>query len=279
METEETYKTKQENAPEEKEQAPKKKVQKSTQGEQYLYALFACADWITEEYRALAEAQAGKKEVLKELYMCACDGVDVKKAEEALTRRAKENALRALRRKKMEEEALAGQSKNAEEMLKKTGELEGQISDIREFLNRMAEQMNGLEAAFPKTDVPESGTGEETGDDVPKSGTQKEEEGSVPESGTQKETEDSVPESGTHTRRFHKRKKKSPGNTKKAADFIAYLQEEGYTGEQLDFLMDCLLEGMPVSSIKKIAASPALPVGILEKLKNMELRKIRKEGK
>lgn len=51
-------------------------------GEQYLRALLKCADWVSAPYKQLAEKNRENPEVLKELYLCACDGVPIEAATE-----------------------------------------------------------------------------------------------------------------------------------------------------------------------------------------------------
>ena len=42
--------------------------------QEYLYAMIRCAEWVSDDYKRLAEKNKEKLEILKELYICACDG-------------------------------------------------------------------------------------------------------------------------------------------------------------------------------------------------------------
>ena len=150
-----------------KKPAQRKRAKKSTSGEQYLFALFSCAEWISEEYKELAKSHAGQSELLKELYMCACDNVEWEKAEEALEHTPPEHALHAIRQKKIEEDVLKERTDEMEGVIRRTAELEKQMENVTRTIEELADHLQGLPAAFPESGitetagmqhVPESGT-------------------------------------------------------------------------------------------------------------------------
>lgn len=109
-------------------------------GAQYLMALIKCAEWVSKEYKVLADGNKENIEVVKELYLCACDGVPIEKAVAAMKKNPPEGALRFVRQKYMENIAM--------------GDYKEELSGIRnkaDVLERDVMQMS-------KKDVPKSGT-------------------------------------------------------------------------------------------------------------------------
>lgn len=241
----------------------KKPEKKRPTGEQYLYALFLCADWVPEEYRPLAASVEKRTEELKELYLCACDGIPAKKAKEALENKSPFPALKFLRMKKLEEEALSSCTGSLDLVAKKTEALEQEFAKMSSTLNQLTEHLPDMAALFP-ADPQEAQV---------KSDEQKKTLSEEPESGRTKGKD--VPESGTRKKGKLPGKLKNlmhPGKRKNIAAFIGRMSEQGYTLEQMDFALDCFEEGMTEAQITNII-SPNLPVGVMRRLRNMEMEK------
>lgn len=99
-------------------------------GEQYLGALFKCASWISPAYKEMAEKAKGKLEVLKELYLCSCDGVSEEKALETLDKDNPEVMLRFIRQKCVEERATKGYEEELKEIRKAAALVRHEMQDI-----------------------------------------------------------------------------------------------------------------------------------------------------
>ncbi len=241
----------------------KKPEKKRPTGEQYLYALFLCAGWIPEEYRPLAAGVEKRTEELKELYLCACDGIPAKKAKEALESKSPFSALKFLRMKKLEEEALSSCTGSLDLVAKKTEALEQEFAKMSSTLNQLTDYLPDMEALFP----------EETKEEQAKSyNRQQEILNKEPEKdGTNGKD---VPESGTRKKMISGKLKSlmQPGKRKSIAAFIGRMAKQGYTLEQMDFALDCFEEGMTEAQIERIT-SPNLPVGVMRRLRNMEMGK------
>lgn len=248
-------------------------------GEQYLYALIKCAEWVEDSYKQLAEKKRTRPEVMKELYMCACDGVPVEKAIEALEKNPPEGALKFVRRKYLQNAAMDEYQEQIAGIKQTTGTLEREVRQMSGMLKHIAEHVPDLDSLFPEEveiqeNVPKSGTKEENQENVPKSGTKEENQENVPESGMKEEIQKNVPKSGTKKKyrnlRFPWEKKKRPAN------FIEKSLEAGYSNEQLEYLLDCMEEGVPVEKIERFS-SPKLPVEVMRRLRSLEERKEREE--
>ena len=100
-------------------------------GEQYLGALFKCASWISPAYKEMAEKVKGKLEVLKELYLCSCDGVSEEKALETLDKDNPEVMLRFIRQKCVEERATKGYEEELKEIRKAAALVRHEMQDMK----------------------------------------------------------------------------------------------------------------------------------------------------
>lgn len=277
------------------EQGKSNETKRKGTGEQYLYALIKCADWVDKPYKQLAEKNRVRPEVLKELYLCACDGVPIEKAIEAQEKNPPEGALKFLRRKFLESAATSEYQEQITGIKLTTSTLEKEVRQMSGMLKHIAEHVPDFDSMFPKEtqqmleqeiqsqeDVPKSGTQENEPEHVPEMNTQKHiqkdvvESGTiengkkdVPKPGTQGNAQENVPKSGTKKNRnvwFPWERKRGP------ADFIEKLLEVGYSNEQLDYLLDCMEEGLPIEEIERFS-SPKLPVEVMRRLRRLEERK------
>lgn len=249
-------------------------------GEQYLYALIKCAEWVSTPYKQLAEKNRASPEVMKELYLCACDGVPIEKAIEAQKKNPPEGALRLVRRKFLESTTTNEYQEQLTGIKETTATLEKEVQQMSGMLKHIVENVPDFEALFPKEvgeaeketaqkqrNVPESGTKEQAKENVPKSGTKEQAKESVPKSGTKEQAKENATKSGTK-RRIHLPWEKSM----EPAEFIERSLTEGYSNEQLSYLLDCMEEGVPVETIERFS-SPKLPVGVMQRLRKLEERR------
>lgn len=260
-------------------------------GEQYLFALIRCADWVEKSYKQLAEKNRANPEILKELYLCACDGVPVEKAIEALQKNPPEGALRFTRRKHLENVSMDEYQEQLSGIKKTTTALEKEVKQMSGMLQHIVEHVPDFDSMFPgdgdepiesnmepeqkkqsEEIVPKGPEQKQKKEDVPKSGTQADADENVPKSGTQTGADENVPKSSTKKRniRFSWKRQKEP------AEFIEKSIQEGYSNEQLEYLLDCMEEGLSVEKIERFA-SVKLPVDVMRRLRSLEERKERRE--
>lgn len=242
-------------------------------GEKYLGALFKCASWISPAYKEMAEKAKGKLEVLKELYLCSCDGVSEEKALETLDKDNPEVMLRFIRQKCVEERATKGYEEELKEIRKAAALVRHEMQDMKEKLDAITEKVPSMAAMFPE--------GEPVKEIIRKkeqvSSENEKEQPDVPESGT-----NVVSEKEQGVKKWKDKIHKTFSNllksrTESIHKYVESLLEEGYTDEQLSFLLDCLEDGDTPEQIRKYA-SPKLPVEVMKRLKMMEEREDKKDG-
>lgn len=242
-------------------------------GEQYLGALFKCASWISPAYKEMAEKAKGKLEVLKELYLCSCDGVSEEKALETLDKDNPEVMLRFIRQKCVEERATKGYEEELKEIRKAAALVRHEMQDMKEKMDVITEKVPSIAAMFPEEEpVKEIIRKKEL-----VSSENEKEQLAVPESGTNVVTEK---EQGVKKWKDKIHKTFSTllkSRTESIHKYVESLLEEGYTDEQLSFLLDCLEDGDTPEQIRKYA-SPKLPVEVMKRLKMMEEREDKKDG-
>lgn len=241
-------------------------AKKIPSAQEYLYAMIRCAEWVSDDYKKLAEKNKEKLEILKELYLCACDGVPVEKVQGALDqKKSSDKMLHAIRKKCLEESLTTDYEKEISTIQKKAAALEKNVNQMKDEVKDIKERMPTLESAFPEQmDVKKKAEPEA----VPISGKSQEQQ-EEPENGDEPGKKENVPKSGTGEKALSKFDWIRPFRAKSKRRYIEYLLQEGYDKEQLSYLMDCLEKGMTPGEIEKIA-SPKLPVEIMERLRQME---------
>lgn len=283
---------------EEEKKSPEPRRSAPGTGEQYLLALIKCADWVERHYKQLAEKNRSNTEALKELYLCACDGVPVEKAAEALKKNPPEGALRFLRQKHIENLALGNYSEELSGIKKTTSTLEHDVKMMSDMLTHIVSHVPNFDAMFPEQPPreQEEKTQENAMQERQENRMQKESErtgmGQVSlelRESMERETEtelsdpkeekeqrkENILESGwLKIREWGKAKRRKKGHI---PEFMGGLLEKGYNTEQLDYFLDCMEEGMTLEEIQKFA-SPKLSVELMQRLRMLEERK-RDNGK
>ena len=237
-------------------------------GEQYLGALFKCASWISPAYKEMAEKAKGKLEVLKELYLCSCDGVSEEKALETLDKDNPEVMLRFIRQKCVEERATKGYEEELKEIRKAAALVRHEMQDMKEKMDAITEKVPSIAAMFPEEE-PVKDAVEQPVEPVKEIIRKKEQVSS------ENEKEQGVKKWKAKIHKTFSTLLKS--RTESIHKYVESLLEEGYTDEQLSFLLDCLEDGDTPEQIRKYA-SPKLPVEVMKRLKMMEEREDKKDG-
>lgn len=234
--------------------------------QEYLYAMIRCAEWVSDDYKRLAEKNKEKLEILKELYICACDGLPVEKVQGALEQKKQpEKMLHAIRKKYLEENLTADYENEIHAIRNKADALEKNVERMKDEVNDIIERMPTFESAFPEQREVKEKAESET---VPISDKSRENP-DEPENRDEPEKKESVPKSGTSKKPWWRFNWIKQFKTKAKRRYIEYLLEEGYDNVQLSYLMDCIENGMTPGDIERIA-SPKLPVEIMERLRQME---------
>lgn len=241
-------------------------------GGQYLAALMKCADWISMDYKSLAAENMADVELLKELYMCACDGVPV---ELAMGARREGNPQAALHFVRMA-------------CIRDAGTVRGQ--DNEEEKRDMGFAGPGFFAMFPEgQEEPLKPRRGELSSSKEEGGlAEKAEEGlydDVSEKGLGQEEcspwDRKCPKGKIIEKIFRKMEERNRGMKVKGKKITGFMEEclkEGYDREQLEYFLECMEKGMTLREIKR-AASPKLPVEVMRRLHELERRKGKWIGK
>lgn len=260
-------------------------------GEQYLYALIRCARWVMPPYKQLAEKYREDTEILNELYMCACEEVPASQAEKALERDPQGGALKFLRHrmiqknKKLQQEkaeaikgTLAGQEVNLQEMPQMPQEIFQQAmyagEDVEGFAALFPEEGEkaGLVAANDEGIWKEPAKGQEGRPCLGKGRKDIQMPGPVEPAEPAREKgpkNREAPEAGKlpfFSLQALKRQRQKVNQRKSVTAFLTRMVEEGYTTQQMDYLISCVEDGLDVKEIEAFA-SPKLPVEVMRRLR------------
>lgn len=199
----------------------------------YLAALMQYAVWIPEGYKKLV-VKGISIEMLRELYLCACDGIPLKKVQEAQREENGVKTLIKLRREHLRKSLLKEQEQKLADLQKRMVVAETKIIEQEHMISN-----------------------------VPKSGTfEKEDKIGKAESENNPEEIKSV-----HIQR--KRHWMMRGES--TVSFLTEIMKD-YDAKQLRFILDCIEEGVPVKRIRAFI-SPVLPVEVMQRLKEIEQKK------
>lgn len=235
-------------------------------GGQYLAALMKCADWISTDYKSLAAENMADVEFLKELYMCACDGVPVELAIGARKEWDPQAALHLVRMACIRD-AVTVRGQDDEEEKRNMGFAEPG------FFAMFPE--NQGELLRPREEDPFSG--KEEGNLARKA--EERPYGDVSEKELRQE--ERFPWGGkfqegryigNFLRKMAGRDRGMKVKGKKITRFMEECLNEGYDKEQLEYFLECMEKGMTPREIKR-AASPKLPVEVMRRLHELERRK------
>lgn len=261
-------------------------------GAQYLMALIKCAEWVPKEYKLLADRNKANIEAVKELYLCACDGVPVEKAMAAMEKSPPEGALRFVRQKYMENITMGDYKEELSGIRNKADVLEREVMQMSKTLQYIVSREPDFDAMFPEKgqeqveDMQHVRTEQETAqiekNEAARKRTREADEADMepdaaPHPATAKRmSKKDVPKSGTLK---NLRRMEFPWQRKESVpEFVGMLLDKGYSSEQIDFLLKCIEAGADIKLVKKIA-SPKLPVDVLQRLLKMAEREEKINGK
>ena len=251
----------------------------------YLYTAFRKAEWLPEEYKTAADRFRELPAVLNELYLCACDGLPFEKAAEALEKKPAEAALKMVRRKYIADAAAGGYEQELEDVKARARQMEEQVGRITRDIDRIAEGMYGMDAMFPapeESGKPEGSPHISSREEPPDAGQKRRMPAADAGAGLLPEQKEEPvrmqPDAGmpkTGMAAFFKKLCRS--REQKLSKYVETLAAQGYDGEQMDFLLDCMEEGMDMDEIRQFA-SPSLPVHVMRRLKELTRRKEKLHG-
>ena len=120
----------------------------------YLYAAIKCADWIPDGYKNLAAQHEKEPEYLKELYLCAVDGVPLDRMESIHSPNSQQ-AIRILRRKFWEERIFGAYGDEMSGLRRQTDQLEEELRNVGKNMEKINQWIMGSDNPFPQNQPPE----------------------------------------------------------------------------------------------------------------------------
>lgn len=250
----------------------------------YMYAAIRTADWISSEYKELAEKYR-KNTAIKELYMCICDNVNIDLLELVTIDEDTSDVLLQCRKKHLESDFTRKYQEAIDRITVITKSTEHEIKSLSGTVKQIAETIPIKEETFyvpeednvpaDRTVVSESGSNEDEVQTFGKKELAAEKEKDM-NLNAMEHMENTVNRNWLDKvkcsiSRLFMKCKKTPKMT--VMDMLA----QGYSNEKITFILTCMNEGFTEREIKEIA-DPALSLENMELLKKIKLKERKKNG-
>lgn len=261
----------------------------SASAEEYLWGVIYCADWIKPAYKKFADAYRTNPKALRELYLCFCDKVPETALKEATKNDRVDVAFKLCRKEHLEKEWLGEYAQKLQELSSISGEIGMEVKQMSGTVSNIADAMPDWDAMFSK-EIPDVLPAQTVSTELSSKGnkTVKQENVRVEERVSETTTESSLI-NGDLDHKDTKRvisNEKGKGNfikviikkvseifhPEKPNQFIIDLYNQGFSDNQINFILDSIEMGMTKEEIDKIA-DPKISVEMMTKLRNMHFKK------
>ena len=230
---------------------------------QYLNATIQTAEWISKPYKNLAEANKNNPIIVRELYMCFADRVPADLLAIALQDNKPESALKRCRKNYIADSLQKEQTRELEKLSYRLADLEENINNITKILTGnititheiKKDESNNINAEVSDSEEKKS---ELNKNEASESTESNNEEKPVLEDLKKKTFRDKAE---TLFSRFKQ----------KPSSYVVGLMERGYTTEQIEYMLNCVAEGLTKDEIESFS-DPKLPVSVMNKLKEMHVK-------
>lgn len=248
---------------------------------QYLYAVIKEADWIDEEYKKFAEKYKKTEAPLIELYLCICDKVSLDVLQLVELNEPVEEAFRECRRKHLESGFMKKYSNDIRQIKHIATATEKEVKNMSGTVKHIADNIPTFEEMFMQPAANKDQDEPQKQKKSSRKEMQKEKEQIEVQSEKLEQLNEPVENeqcliASKKTPRtsfekfldkpnsiFSRYRKKRPGK------YIEALVKEGYSVEQIDFILDCMEAGDSIREIEEFA-SPKITVELMKKLRNMK---------
>lgn len=210
--------------------------------------------FVSKDYKNIALQYNTNLQVLREIYVCACDNVPAK---DVITMLEKENAANYLRqlRYKMIANDIIGEGKN-------------KLGDISAIADTIQGKLGSMEKTIKNLHDNSSELNELFVDLQPPSGAMVM---SVAQDNHHAKDKSSKKANYAVADTF-KKKKLNRRQKKNVAAYIGLLKEEGYSSEQISYVLDLCEGGMKPTEIEEFI-HPGLTIEMMEKIRTMKQNK------
>lgn len=226
---------------------------KNVLASKYLHAAFMEAPWLSAEYKELAEKYISEPKIIRELYLCACDGVKINILQIAETKKPIDESFRRCRKRHLEERFLKEYSQELESIKAISSSVANEVKSVSEKVNHIAEHIPSMEEMFPQTEPPKDVPTEQIKSNLQPS--------SKIEVTVKNESRQRV-ELLKHIGHMFQGKKNM-------TKYMESLVKEGYSMEQINFILDCIEQGDTIKDVERYASSK-LDIDIMKKLRAMQ---------
>lgn len=251
---------------------------------QYLYATIQMADWISDDYKRLAEKYLDNV-ALKELYLCICDGVNIDILELIEINDEVANVLSKCRKQHWESEFFRKYREEIEKLSVITASTQKEVKQMSGNVKAIVENMPSMNERFkmPEPDAVDYVQADKTPSKKEEVEDTKE---NVPNFGTNNLEESAYKSRAIVEPMFIKKEKQGIldrfknlfdkyGHNPKLT--VLNMLKKNYNSEQIDFILSCYDEGMTVKEIDRFA-DPRINVETMKLLKKVVLKERKKNG-
>lgn len=226
-----------------------------------------------EEYIKVV-AKEERIPVLKQLFLCAIEEVPIEKVEIALLKDPPDESLKQVRQKYSKTKEIRDISDEVHSIKEMITNFQKEQKKLLKMVASIKEDTGVFDAMFPEEQVIQ---GEHlVKEKIKKPLPQKEE---MQEKSEVEETSGEVEiGEGKIKTKIGSFMEKNFSTEKSITHYIESLYKDGYKTEQVNFILDCLEEGIKVKDLKKMF-NPVFPIETMEKLKNKYLKEMQKDGK
>lgn len=249
----------------------KKQVHQYT-AEQYLMTAFSKAEWIPAEYKQLSGSCKDNPLALRELYLCACDKVSIEAVRMAISNQPIEENLKKVRNKHFENKYLDMHKFYVNELTETVDALRKEIGTVSSAAKKFTETIPSLEELF--SNVPNGLDGyriqelmdkkiQSVDEDVKIKTTHTLQEENI-DTNVKLENKDSLSKRNNFFSSLFDKKIRP-------AEFLEHLYKENYSGEQINYIISCIEEGLSEKEIKTFI-SPKFDVDTMRRLRKLYVK-------
>lgn len=245
-----------------------------------LYTVIMQAEFIGPEYRTIAGRYKNKPAILKEIILCACDGVDALVMQAVEQKVPQDASFSRCRRKHWEKQLFQSYHEELESILHTVNSIESGMRSVSSQISVIEDKVPTMEELFQNKipqDVSDIVEVDELSDvKAPLINKDSIEEG-VPNFGTSslmKNIGEVIKNHAASKRRMkeYERARQKEQSRPPLSKWFSSLEKQGYSSEQLQFVLKCVEEGLEREQIMNIIA-PNLSVDVMENLKKLEMKK------
>lgn len=242
---------------------------------QYLYAVIKEADWIDKEYKQFAEKYKKTEKPLIELYLCICDNVSLDVLQLVELNEPVEESFHECRQKHLESIYTKKYSNDIRKIKHIAAATEKEVKNMSGTVKLLAENIPSFEEMFSHPIENEEDEVSQDKKSFLENESKAEKERQEHKGDEDFEKRDYLINAHKSARNSFRRfldkqnsifsmyKKKSP------AKYIETLTKEGYSIEQIDFILDCMEAGDAIREIEEFA-SPKITVELMKKLRELQ---------